>query len=180
MEKGIKTMKKYLSAVRYEVIDSMVVVSGLAIGAEPEDYIIGKMNQLAAQYQLNVLRTFGFDSPIESSTDVTTLRGYELWLVVAKAELEKLPNPETFDFEGTEVTIKTIPGYRYATLRIEDPMSDPFERIGSGWQFLVKWLEDHDFQAPDFERCHEANCLEEVKEVDGVMVMDIYIPIDRC
>jgi hypothetical protein len=179
MEKGIKEMKKYLSDVRYEVIESIVVVSGLAIGAEPEDFIISKMNQLAAHYQLNVLRTFGFDSPVEESTDVTTLRGYELWLSIAKADIEKLPNSATFDFEGTEMTIKTIPGYRYATLRIEEPMSDPFERIGSGWQYLVKWLEDYDFKAPDFKRCHEANCLEEVKEVDGVMVMDIYIPIDR-
>lgn len=179
MEKGIKNMKRYLSDVRYEVIESMVVISGLAIGAEPEDYIIGKMNQLAQHYQLNVLRSFGFDSPVEESTDVTALRGYEFWLSVTKGDLEKLPNPEKFDFEGTEIIVKIIPGYRYATLRIEDPMSDPFERIGTGWQFLVKWLEDRDFNASDFKRCHEANCLEEVKEVGGVMVMDIYIPVDR-
>ncbi|MDW7662721.1 MAG: AraC family transcriptional regulator [Bacillota bacterium] len=178
MEKGIKSMKKYLSDVRYEVIESMVVVSGLSVGAEPEEFIIGKMNQLADKYQLNVLRTFGFDSPVDTP-DVTTLRGYELWLSVEKADLEKLPNPEKCDFEGTEVTVKTIPGYRYATLRIEDPFSNPFERIGSGWQYLVKWLEDHDFKASDFERCHQANCLEEVKEVGGVTVMDIYIPVDR-
>lgn len=178
MEKGIKNMKKYLSDVRYEVIESMVVVSGLSVGAEPEELIIGKMNQLAEHYQLNVLRTFGFDSPVDTP-DVTTLRGYEFWLSVEKADLEKLPNPEKFDFEGTEVTVKTIPGYRYATLRIEDPFSNPFERIGTGWQYLVKWLEDHDFKASDFERCHQANCLEEVKEVGGVTVMDIYIPVDR-
>lgn len=178
IEKGINSMKKYLSDVRYEVIESMVVISGVAIGAEPEDFIIGKMTQLASKYQLNVLRTFGFDSPVET-TDVTDLRGYEYWLSVEKADLEKLPDPEKFDFEGTDVTIKTIPGYRYATLRIEDPFSNPFERIGTGWQYLVKWLEDHDFKAPDFERCHEASCLEEVKEVGGVTVMDIYIPVDR-
>lgn len=172
-------MKKYLSDVRYEVIEPMTVISGLAIGAEPEDYIIEKMHRLAQHYQLNVSRSFGFDSPVEDSTDVTTLRGYELWLSVTKEELDKLPSPEKFDFEGTEITIKTIPGYRYATLRIEDPMSDPFERIGTGWQFLAKWLEDRDFKAPDFEHCHNANCLEEVKEVDGMTVMDIYIPIDR-
>jgi predicted transcriptional regulator YdeE len=100
-------------------------------------------------------------------------------LSVEKEDLEKLPNPEKFDFEGTEVRVKTIPGYRYATLRIEDPFSNPFERIGTGWQYLVKWLEDHDFKASDFERCHQANCLEEVKEVGGVTVMDIYIPVDR-
>lgn len=179
MAKGIENMKKYLSDVRYEVIESMVVLSGLAIGAEPEDFIIDKMNRLSRHYGINVLRTFGFDSPVESSEDVTTLRGYELWLSITADELAKLPNPEKFDFEGIEVTVKTIPSYRYATLRIEDPMSDPFERIGTGWQYLVNWLEDHDFQAPDFERCEKANCLEEVKMVEGIMVMDIYIPVDR-
>lgn len=172
-------MENFLSDVRYEVIDSMVVVSGVAIGSEPEDYIIGKMNHLAEHYQLNVIRTFGFDSPVEASTDVTTLRGYELWLSIPKGDIDKLPNPETFDFEGVKINIKNIPGYRYATLRIEDPMSDPFQRIGTGWQYLVKWLEDHDFKALDFERCQQANCLEEVKEVAGVTVMDIFIPIDQ-
>ena len=48
----------------------------------------------------------------------------------------KLPDPERFMFEDTEVTVKRVPGYRYATLRITDPM------------------------------------------VDGIMVMDIYIPVD--
>ncbi len=177
--KGIDTMKKYLSDVHYETIDKLLVLSGTAIGNEPEDAIIDTMNRLAKFYDIEVLRCFGFDSPVEGTEDVTQFRGYECWLSIDEKMIEKLPKEDNFIFEETQITVKSIPGFRYATLRIEDPMVDPFERIGSGWQFLVKWLEDHDFKAADFERCETANCLEEVKMVGDMMVMDIYIPVDR-
>ena len=134
--KGIDLMKQYLSSVKYERIESMVVLSGTAIGNEPEDAIIGTMNRLANAYGLDVLRSFGFDSPVEGTEDVTMLRGYEFWLSIDESMHSKLPDPERFMFEDTEVTVKRVPGYRYATLRITDPM------------------------------------------VDGIMVMDIYIPVD--
>lgn len=177
--KGIDTMKKYLSDVRYETIENLLVLSGTAVGNEPEDAIIDTMNRFAKTYGIEVLRSFGFDSPVEGTEDVTQFRGYECWLSIDEKMLEKLPKEEGFKFEETLVTLKRIPTYRYATLRIEDPMVDPFERIGSGWQFLVKWLEDHEFKASDFERCENANCLEEVKMAGDMMVMDIYIPVDR-
>lgn len=178
-EKGVKLMKQYLSDVRYETIESLLVLSGTAIGNEPEDAIIDTMNRLAKTYGIEVLRQFGFDSPVEGSEDVTQLRGYEYWLAIDEKILGKLPNPERFIFEGTEISIKHIPAYRYASLRIDDPMVDPFERIGSGWQFLVSWLEDHDFKAGDFQRCESANCLEEVTQIGDRLVMDIYIPVDK-
>jgi len=149
-----------------------------AVVNEPEDAIIDIMNRLADTYGLDIIRSFGFDSPVEGTEDVTKLRGYEYWLSVDDSMLAKLPDKEGFAFEGTVVSIKRIPGYRYATLRITDPMVDPFERIGTGWRFLVSWLEDRDFKEPDFKHDANINCLEEVKMADGVMVMDIYIPID--
>lgn len=97
------------------MIENMVVLSGTAIGNEPEDAIIDTMNRLADVYGLDVIRRFVF--------------------------------------EGTEISITHILGCRYATLRITDPMVDPFERIGTGWRFLVSWLEDHDFKEPDFNHC---------------------------
>ncbi|GAU78330.1 AraC family transcriptional regulator [Fusibacter sp. 3D3] len=177
---GIKKMKKYLSDVRYELMDKMVVFSGTMIGNEPEDAIIGLMNQFAKTYDITPLRAFGFDVPVEGSEDVTRFRGYEYWLSVDESMLDKLPSPDAteIEFEGTQIKVKRIPAYRYAALRIEDPMLDPFERIGTGWQYLVSWLEDHEFKAPDFVRCDLANCLEEVKEIGGVTVMDIYVPVD--
>ncbi len=177
---GIRNMKKYLSDVRYEVIDKMVVLSGTMIGAEPEDAIIALMNRLAEVYDIKPHRAFGFDVPVEGNDDVTRLRGYEYWLAVDETIPDKFlsPGATEFEFEGTLIKVKHIPAYRYATLRIEDPMSDPFERIGTGWRYLVSWLEDHEFKEPDFVRCDLANCLEEVKIVEGITVMDIFIPVD--
>ncbi len=106
------------------------------------------------------------------------LRGYEYWLVVNDNELDKLPDSNSFMFEDISITVKQIPSYRYASLRITDPMSNPFELIGTGWRTLVDWLENHDFKEPDFKFNLEANCLEEVKSIDGITYMDIYIPVD--
>ena len=61
---------------------------------------------------------------------------------------------------------------------VNDPMSNPFELISTGWRTLVDWLEKHDFQEPDFKFDPAANCLEEVKTIDGITYMDIYIPVD--
>lgn len=90
----------------------------------------------------------------------------------------QLSDSNSFLFEDITITVKQIPAYRYASLRITDPMSNPFELISTGWRTLVDWLEKHDFQEPDFKFDPAANCLEEVKTIDGITYMDIYIPVD--
>jgi hypothetical protein len=141
-------MKSNFSEVKYEIIDKMTVLSGTAIGEEPEDAIIETMHRLAEATVLTSQDSFGFDSPIEGSEDVTKLRGYEYWLVIDDKELGKLPDTKSFLFEDTRITVKQIPAFRYASLRITDPMSNPFELISTGWRTLVDWLEKHDFKDP--------------------------------
>jgi len=178
-QKGNIDMRQYLSTVHYEVINPMTVISGTAIGNEPEDKIIQIMEHLIEQYQLPVLRRFGFDSPVDGSDDLRQLRGYEYWLAVDDSTIHQHPILDGLKFEGITLSIKSIPAYRYATLRISDPFSDPFVRIGTGWQALVSWLQENDFQATDYQPCLNANCLEEVKMINDQTVMDIYIPVDR-
>lgn len=180
--------------VRYEAILPMTVISGVAVGSEPEDQIISLMHRLATQYDIAVQRQFGFDSPVEGDQDATLYRGYEYWLVVQPSELSKLPSP-SFNFEQTTIHTKQIPGYRYATLTIENPFENPFERIPGGWKALVSWLEAHDFKDLDVKnqkgdaaspfsdtnfQPFTANCLEEVITGDDGTntVMHIYVPID--
>lgn len=183
-KKGIEEMKKYLSDVSYTIIDPMTVLGCTIYGSDPEEQVIELMHQLAKAYNLKPLREFGFDSPVESAEDVINYRGYEFWLAVTEEDLECLPSRETFEWEGHTIVVKDIPAYRYATIRVEDPFSNPFERITGGWKFLVGWLEDHDFAEVDFHNpgldCKNINCLEEVKEVEGITVMDLYIPVDRA
>lgn len=188
MEKGVIAMKSYLSDVRYETILPMTVISGVAVGSEPEEQIISLMDRLSETYGITVNRRFGFDSPVEGEQDATQYRGYEYWHVVNAEEIKKLPS-EAFTFEQTDICVKTIPGYRYATLTIDDPFAAPFERIPGGWKALVHWLESHDFK--DFKLRNDAacegglpqsaNCLEEVLMLDedpDKTVMRIFIPTD--
>ncbi len=173
-------MKEYISDVKYVVIDKMTVLSCTMEGSEPEEAVISLMNKLADEYGITPLRQFGFDSPVETELDAMEYRAYEYWLTVSGEDLDKLPSDDEFDYSGNTVTIKDIPGFRYATIRIEDPFSEPFERIPGGWKALVGWLEEHDFKEPDFKPLTDANCLEEVLNIDDSTVMDIFIPVDIC
>jgi len=77
-------------------------------------------------------RKFGFDVPIPAQQQDEGLRGYEYWISI------------TGEAKVTDgVTIKTIPGTKYAVLRITDPFSDPFNRIGKGWGRLVEWMKEN-------------------------------------
>ncbi|MCK8058209.1 MULTISPECIES: helix-turn-helix domain-containing protein [unclassified Fusibacter] len=174
--KGVFAMKSYLSDVRYEKIDRMKVISTTAFGNEPEEEVITRLKKLAQEYHLNVNREFGFDVPVEGSPDMTEFRGYEYWLAVDEKELDKLEG-DAFTYGGGEICVKDIPGYRYATLTIEEPFVDPFERIPGGFRALVSWLETHDFAEEDCKRLEKAHCLEEVLEGEKT-VMNIYIPVD--
>ena len=178
IEQGVSSMQDYLSDVRYEILPAMTVVCGIAIGSEPEDEILGRMDRLAKAWNLKVSRRFGFDSLVEGSEDVTALRGYEAWLVIDPTQVGQLST--SLVFEDTRLTIKQIPSLRYAILRITDPFAAPFERIPGGWQALVAWLEEHDFKDPDFKHDPKAPCLEEVLTVDGKTVMDLLVAIDRA
>lgn len=172
-------MKELYSDISYEVIESMIVLSATAIGREPENKIMTVMNRLAKAYQLNVLRNFGFDIPVDRKVNLPELRGYEYWLSIDKSELRKLPSATAFEFEAFDIYIKTIPSCRYAKLRIEDPFSDPFAKIGGGWRLLVRWLEKNDFKKSGIVKCDNAYCLEEIKNVGGMIVIDIYVPVAR-
>ena len=64
--------------------------------------------------------------------------------------------------------------HRYASLRIEDPFADPFERIGLGWKALVQWMEKNNLHLQHQTHGNEnPYCLEEILTQDGVTCMDI-------
>ncbi|MCT4661114.1 MAG: helix-turn-helix domain-containing protein [Tissierellales bacterium] len=175
--KGVYNLMEYLSNVKYVTIDKMTVISCTIEGQNPEDEVIALMKKLSSKFDLQPYREFGFDSPVNSTEDAINYRGYEYWLAINNEDIEKLPSSNEFKFENHKVLLKQIPKYRYATIRIQDPFSNPFERIPGGWKALITWLEDHDFKEADFKKCSNANCLEEVLEIDGITVMDIFIPI---
>lgn len=163
----INKMKHYLSEIKYETIEKMTVISGIRVGFEPEDEIVGVMEAFATEHQLSVKRKFGFDSPVSAELSEQGQRGYEFWLVVDEFDHHMI--------DASEFEVKHIDGYKYAGLIIEDPFENPMEKIPNGWKTLVAWLDDN--VEVVFGKNKHLNCLEEVLEIDGTTCMNILVPI---
>lgn len=172
-------MKEQNGDIGYEVIDSMTVLSGTAIGREPDKEIKTVMNKLAKAYQLNILRSFGFDIYVDRSVNNSELRGYEYWLSIDASEIKRLPNNIGFSYEGYDICVKKVSSFRYARLRIEEPFSASVEKIEGEWRRLLRWLETHNFKETSIVKCDNAYSLEEIKSVDGREVLDIYVPVAK-
>jgi len=65
----------------------------------------------------------------------------------------------------------------YATLRITDPFSNPFEKIPMGWQKLWDYVQNSEYMPKVWDNRHS---FEEIIEIGGVMHMKLYIPIDNA
>lgn len=173
---GENIMSDYLSTINYKTIPAMTVIRTTVISKNPEDEVIKLLTKFAKINNLKTSRNFGFDVPVSEEQANQDMRGYEYWLVLDESELEKVTLP--FMFEGSEISSHFLDKHRYAALRISDPFSDPFERIGLGWKTLVRWLEEKQISHNDSEKMCHAYCLEEVIETDGITYMDIFIPVD--
>jgi effector-binding domain-containing protein len=57
-----------------------------------------------------------------------------------------------------------------------DPFADPFNRIGKGWGRIIEWVKENGYEDVSF--MPGKYCLEEVKEVDDMTVMDIFVAIE--
>lgn len=163
---GGTKMEHYLSEVFFETLQDMTVVSAIVISKNPEEEVIAFLEDwVKAHPDLKTSRKFGFDVPVSAAQQDEGIRGYEYWISITGEA--KITNG---------VTIKTIPGAKYAVLRITDPFSDPFNRIGKGWGRLVEWVKEN--ALPEEHAEGVRYCLEEVKEIDGVAVMDIFMAIE--
>lgn len=157
-------MSYRFSDVSIRELEDMTVASAHVISANPEEEVIGFLNNWATKENISIEgHKFGFDVPVSEDDRKKGLRGYEYWICLNK----EVPAPE-----GIEV--KKIDGGKYAVLRITNPFEDPFESIPKGWGKLAEWVKNEGYGCE--ESC-ERSCLEEVTEEDGVTYMDLYIPI---
>lgn len=175
--KGDKIMVDYLSDVRYRMINAMDLICARAVSENPEDEVMARLEKFFTTQGIKKGRNFGFDVPLSEEDSEKGLRGYEYWLEVTPEVLEELDLPTTF--EGMSIWHFHLDAHRYASLRIEEPFVDPFERIGGGWKALVGWMEANDLHLAHQKHGNEnPYCLEEVMEEDGTTKMDIFIPVD--
>jgi AraC family transcriptional regulator len=167
-------MEKYMSDVFFETLEDMKVIASTRFSNNPEEEVIEFLTQYAKEHRIETTgRNFGFYVPVEDSSFNQEVRGYQYWLEVTGNGLASYKAGDSMD---EQVTYLEIDKSKYAVLRIEDPFADPFERIPKGWQRMIGWLKDHDIQG---QTCQiDKYCLEEVKIIDDVTVMDIYVPIE--
>lgn len=156
----------YLSKVNFKTLAPMTVASHTIISENPEEEVIAYVQAIMREHDLPMdTEQYGFDSPVSAEEEQAGKRGYEYWV--------KVPA----DWNENRLSLKTIPSYQYATIRITDPFENPFDKIPSGWKALVKWIEENKVHSHDSKGLRSANCLEQVVEIDGVTYMDIMIPI---
>ncbi len=159
---------EYLSDVMYKSLPQMRVASHVVISENPEDEVIAYMQGIMKKYEIpDSAEQYGFDYPVSESEAERGYRGYEYWVRMDESI------DETLLFKAP-VTIKSVPSYKYAVIRITEPFIDPFERIPKAWQTLVKWIEANSLYNRELR---EAKCLEQVTVDNGVTYMDIMIPI---
>jgi len=155
------------SEVKLTKLPEMKVVSASKVSENPEEEVIGFLCKWLQSrgYDLESRRGFGFDIPVSEEDKFAGKRGYEYWITIEE------------DLAGDdEVSIKTIAADDYAFLRIKEPFSDTFERIGQGWQLLAG-----EVGQMSQEKCSCGNesryCLEEVVIEGDMTYMDIYCPV---
>jgi len=149
--------------VRIVDLPPMRVASALGFGTDPEDQAFSILIPFAKRIGLEAgnpgYRTFGFDNP--SPSPGSPSYGYEVWLPVG-------PDVEAED----PITIKEIPGSRYAVTRFTG-----LSNIGAAWKDLVAWFESSSYKSPP----NWNRCLEEVTnptETDPEkLTFDLYLPI---
>ena len=178
-EKGVEEIMEFLSDVKYVTLPEMTVLSATLFGSEPEEKVINLMHDFAKEKDILPLREFGFDVPVESDNPNEEYRGYQLWLSIGNEDAEKVQNLSPVNYHNTSIEIKRIPSYRYASLTITDPFQEAFVRIPAGWKALVSWLENNDLKEKDDCQPFDGYCLEEVREKNGLITMDIFIPVGK-
>ena len=159
-------MEAYLSEVFFETLLDVTVVSAVQISSNPEEEVMAFLENWAKEHpELKTARRFGFDVPVSAAQQDQGLRGYEYW--ISLTGVVKVTSG---------VTIKSIPENTYAVIRITDPFADPFNRIGKGWSRMIEWVKENGYEDVSF--VPGKYCLEEVKEINGVPVMDIFVAIE--
>ncbi len=124
---GIK-MLTYLSEPKVVKIDDLYGLARSVISKNPEEEVINLQVEYKIENKLHVFHEIGFDVPVSHEEQQQGIRGYEYWLCVGKDEFDQ--------HVEKEVEKVHIPPSKYLTLAIDDPFSNPFDRILNGWKKL--------------------------------------------
>jgi transcriptional regulator with XRE-family HTH domain len=160
------------SEIRIETLDRFRMARYLVISPEPEDDSIAHMKKWLGKsglldYPGYKPRLIGWDFPFLSAEqkNVYGLRGYVSAYII----------PEDFTPEcgGAEITWQKRD--TYAVITVTDPFKAPFDLIPNAYKTILTHVEKEKIKAQAWE---DRICFEEVFQLAGMDMMDIYVPVD--
>lgn len=161
------------SELRIETLERFRMARTVVISPEPEDDSIAHMKKWLVEsglldYPGYKPRMIGWDFPFLSNEqkNVYGLRGYVAAYII----------PEDFQPEcgGAEITWREKD--TYAVITVTDPFKAPFDLIPNAYKTLMAQIEKEKMTAQSWEN---RICFEEVFTLEGVEMMDIYVPVDK-
>jgi len=166
---GGKEMDNNSGEIKVVKLPMMKIAKHTIISPNPEEDVSVYMDTWAKESGLLDLkdympRSFGWDDDVSEEVKQSNpdFRGYSKCITL----------PNDFMPNSSGVVISHIEANEYATIRITDPFSCPWEKIPEGWQKLRAYIQNSTYTA-------SAWGFEEVIEIDGVICMDIFIPIKQ-
>jgi len=163
---GIK-MLPYLSEPTKTHIGKLYVLARRVFSKNPEEEVIELQSKYKSDNNLVTLLEVGFDVPVKEDQEQQGIRGYEYWLCLSQEDYNKI--------ESDIPKKLVIPASDYISLTIDEPFSNPFERIPNGWKKLSSHVIDNHVFNDQAVSCG----LEQVEEIDGKTVMHLFVPIKK-
>ena len=164
-------MNNIYSEVRFEKLPKMKIAKHTVVSLNPEEDVSKYMDNWAKESGLLALkdytpRSFGWDDDVDEEIKKSNphFRAYAKCITL----------PEDFTPKNNDIEILYIEADEYATLRITDPFSNPFEKIPGGWQKLWAYVQNSGYMPTVWDNRYS---FEEIIETDGVIYMDLYIPV---
>jgi len=146
------------SEIRIETLDRFRMARYLVISPEPEnDSIAHRPGDATAAAQLSI---GGIDDPVHIG-----LRGYVSAYII----------PEDFTPECSGAEIAWQEKDTYAVITVTDPFKAPFDLIPNAYKTILTHVEKEKIKAQSWENLI---CFEEVFQLAGMDMMDIYVPVD--
>jgi len=168
-------MENIYSKISVVTIPRFKIAKYIVISKEPEDESIAYMERWADRNGLNQMdgytkRKIGWDFPASKQQSAQFgLHGYVAAMIL----------PDDFEPKAGGAEIVFVEEDTYATLTITDPMREPWKRIPTGFQKLMRSGKPKTLAWEDRVCDSWGNriAFEEFYTKDGVEYMDLFVPI---
>lgn len=166
-------MSDSYSEITFQTVERFRMARYVIISPNPEDDVSAYMDRWAQQSGLLDVpgytpRKIGWDFPYvtKQQQEQFGLRGYVAAYVIPEDFAPACGGAELVHQETDE----------YAVITVTDPFSAPFEKIPGGYHQIFAHITPKGWAVQNYDN---RICMEYIYEKDGVMYMEIYVPVNR-